>query len=98
MIFLIRWVGWVGIVVNLYAIVTQQMYVFLVGQLISAIAAFLWAMWLQNKLTIDLVLALLLTVVAVITKNTFVMYASMLVRSLSYQFQFERMVKSRNNK
>ena len=96
MVFLIRWVGWLGILVNLYAIVNQQMYIFLVGQLISAIAAFMWAIWLQNKLTIDLILAVLLTVIAVITKNTFVMYSSMLMRSFSYQLQFERMVKQRN--
>lgn len=92
--FVIRLSGWLGIIINAGAIATTDTYLFLVGQVIAAISAALWSCYLQKKrVTLDLVLSLVLTVAAAITKEPFFMYSAMLVRSISYQFVFERVVK-----
>jgi len=52
-------------------------------------------MYLQGKQpTIDLFLSLALTIAAAVTQNMWCGYAAMLVRSVSYQFVFERFVRN----
>lgn len=91
----IRWVGWSGIAINAIAICTKNTDLFLIGQIVAALSAFLWSRWMQKAVTWDLVLSLALTAIAAIVRDPFVMYAAMSVRAISYQFQFERMVRDR---
>jgi hypothetical protein len=95
MIVAIRWVGWMGVAINLVAICTKDTDLFLLGQIVASFSAFLWSKWLQRSITFDLVISLVLTAIAAVVKEPFVMYSAMLVRSCSYQFQFERVVKQR---
>ncbi len=93
----IRLVGWSGIVLNAIAIGTRNTYLFLIGQIVATTSAFLWARWIQKSITWDLVLSLALTTIAAICREPFIMYAAMLVRSISYQLVFERMVRERRD-
>jgi hypothetical protein len=92
---LIRWCGISGIVINFVAIISQNIDLFLVGQLIASISSFLWCVWLQSKVTMDVIISLTLTMLSIVTKNEYFLYSAMLSRSVSYQFMFERMIKDR---
>ncbi len=92
---IIRLTGWGGFTINLVAILTYQLPLLLIGQLVSAISAFLWSRFLQRKVTWDLIGSLLLTAMAAITGEQFWLFAAMLCRSFSYQLVFERVVKER---
>jgi hypothetical protein len=92
----IRYTGWLGISINAFAISTQINSVLLIGQVVSAFTGFVWCLYLQNKLTPDIILSFLLTVIAALMQNTFVLFAAMLVRSVNYQLMFERVVKQRS--
>jgi hypothetical protein len=97
--FWIRVTGWSGVVVSAAAIMTKDTGLFLVSQIIASISAFLWGRWLQHKkVTIDLVISFVLTVVSAITKDPWWMYAAILARAIGYQLTFERVLAARTNK
>lgn len=93
---LIRVTGWIGIAIGLIAIVNKNIELFLIWQLVGNISAFLWTNYLQRKISWDTVLSLVIAVVAVITKEPFILYTSILVRSISYQFVAEKVFKMRH--
>lgn len=97
MVNLIRLTGISGVIINFVAIITQNIELILIGQLIASISSFLWCRWMQQRVSIDICLSLMLTFVSAITKNQYALYAAMLVRSVSYQFMFERILKQRTN-
>lgn len=92
----IRWWGWGGIILNAYAIYSRSVDLFILGQLTSSITSFFWSIWLQKKITADLIISLGFTALSVYSRDSFMIYAAMLSRSISYQLQFERIVKDRN--
>jgi hypothetical protein len=94
----IRFTAWLGIGLNLVAIFYGNTTLVLIGQFIAAISGALWAVFIQNKLSIDIVISTLLGFIACITQEPFWLYSSMLVRSISYQLVFERTVRMRREK
>lgn len=98
MVNLIRVTGWGGFTINILAILTHNIALVLVGQLVAAVSAFLWQRYLQNKVTPDIIVSLGLTVVAALTGEQFWLYSAMLARSFSYQLVFENVVKQRQAK
>lgn len=92
---LIRLTGWSGIVIGLIAVLTKNIELFLIWQLIANICGFLWSNYLQGKPSWDTTVSLIITVIAVFTKDPFFVYSSMLIRAISYQFVFEKIVKQR---
>ena len=93
----IRLSGWSGVVIGIVAIIKRDIQLFLIWQLVSNISGFVWNNYLQKKVSWDTVTSLVVTVFAVITKDPFVVYTAMLVRSVSYQLIFEKVVKQRKN-
>ena len=93
----IRLSGWSGVVIGIIAIIKRDIQLFLIWQLIANISGFVWNNYLQKKVSWDTVTSLVVTVFAVITKDQFAVYTAMLVRSVSYQLIFEKVVKQRKN-
>jgi hypothetical protein len=97
LIWSIRWTGWLGFSISLVSILTANLQLFLIAQIVAGVSSFLWSLFIQKKVTLDLIICLILTVIASVTKEPFMLYSSMLVRSFSYQLQFERVVSDRNH-
>ena len=94
---LIRFTGWSGVVVGTFAILYRDINLFLYWQLIANTSGFIWSIYLQKKLTPDVAISFIVTILAVITKDQFTLYASMWIRSISYQLVFENVVKQRED-
>lgn len=92
---IIRLFGWSGAIIGTIAIVKKDIQLFLIWQLVANISSFSWNNYLQKKVSWDTIVSLLVTALAVATKNEFTAFAAMLVRSISYQLIFERVVKER---
>ena len=96
MVNLIRITGISGVMINFIAIITSNLDWVLYGQLIASISSFLWCQWMQKKLSVDIILSLTFTIFSVLTKNQYFLFSAMLVRSISYQLMFERILKQRS--
>ena len=91
----IRFFGWTGFAIGVLAVFKRDIQLFLIWQLVSNISGFLWNNYLQKRVSWDTVLSLGVTVLAVLTKDQYVSYAAMLIRSFSYQLIFEKVVRQR---
>jgi hypothetical protein len=94
----VRIFGWTGILVAIAAIALYNTNIFLIGQVLAALSAFTWCWYLQNKVTPDLVVSLVLAAAAAAWKEPFLLYTAMLIRAISYQAVFERVVRQRQDK
>lgn len=94
---IVRWSGRAGIVVSAVAIITQDMRLFILSQFVATLSSYVWLYYLQGRLTWDLHASLALNFLALCSGSIWATYSAMLVRSISYQFVFERVVKSRIN-
>lgn len=94
LILAIRMTGWFGVALNVIAISVQQQNLFVYGQAVAVLSSYLWLVFMQGKSTWDLKLSLFVTVLAIPLHSIWLTYAAMLIRSISYQFVFERKIKS----
>jgi hypothetical protein len=92
----IKILGWIGIIIGIIAIYKRDIYLFLIWQLAASIFGFFQTVYLQKKYTYDVILSLVITTIAVFSKDQFTLYASMLIRSISYQLIFHRLSNSLN--
>ena len=98
MINTIRALGWGGITLTAISLLIGDTHLYLISQVIASLSAFTWTMYLQNRrITPDLVISLVLSVVAAITHDPKWMYTAMLIRSVSYAMVAERLFKTDKN-
>jgi hypothetical protein len=92
------YIGTVGIAVTLVAINTKNIQLYLVSQVISILSGFLWCCSLNGKVTWDVALSLILSVIAAIVKDQWLLYTSALFRSISYQFILVRQMQKESSR
>lgn len=93
---LIRYLGWVSICIGALAIYKKNIELFLIWQLIANSCGFIWSNYLQKKISWDTCTSLIITIIAVITKDVYAVYFAMLIRSINYALIAERLFKLRN--
>ncbi len=93
----IRVTGWTGFIIGAFAVLFKSPDLFIFWQVVANLSGFAYNSFLQNKLSADVVLSLIVTILAAITKDVNLAYSAMLIRSLSYQLIFERVNSERLN-
>lgn len=87
--------GWAGFIIGIFAVLFKNPDLFIFWQVIANLSGFAYSIFLQKKLSADVFLSLIATILAAITKDVNLAYSAMLIRSLSYQLIFERVNKER---
>jgi hypothetical protein len=86
----IRITGWVGLAINVVAIILSSTPLFLVGQILAVGSGALFLTHLQKEVTWDIWVSFAFTVWAAISQDPNWFYASLVVRSITYQRNAER--------
>lgn len=86
--------GWTGVIITALAIVTKNTQWFIYSQLIGAISALLYDRFLIRRFSISSLIAFSIGVLAAIVSSEWILYSSILARTINYQLVFISMLRS----